>query len=188
MRTREVQSFYTLGSKQEEWVRQWFVANGFPCKHSTPTQDKQLDIDLWVTDKQGNVAGMSLKTSEVQYFTAPFVFELETVMNDGTVYDGWFYTSKADYWLVWKRDGDKTGLLYLMKESNIRKYVKRYGFDKVTGQKREVKEREAKVGKREVILGLISIENLVAEGIVKVLGRIEVDKLAPVRLSTKRVK
>jgi hypothetical protein len=173
----------------------WLRTQGYRVEKSTKEQDMHFDIDAFVVHPKDEkrFIPISIKANEPKYATAPFVFELSIGYIGDQVSEGyegetttigkntyavrnvktWYERSQAHLYLIWKRDTDTSGIVWMLDKRALKEYTDKHGFEKVTRNSNLTPARMLQEGKAYTEVGLMSQETLHKLGIAKRIGRID---------------
>lgn len=167
------------GLAAQKLVEEWFKSHGYDLRYPQMHQDKYKDIDFFVV-VDGRWVSISVKANEPEYYRFPFLFELNIGWRrEGPqgryvqVLPSWYYTGRADYYLVFKRKTEVTGDLWLIDKKDLVDHVIEHGFMTIKRTQGNAHQREIAEGKEFTEVGLLSIKELRDAGIAKKIGRIQ---------------
>lgn len=133
----------------------------FLCNLERSSKSENIYQDIDARDRPGFT--FSIKAQEIAAKTQNFAFELETEDFKGQTKQSWYYTGKADYYLILVGN-----TVYQIKRHVLNDYIHNYGWDKITRLSQSTKNSQRKIGHSHVnaTLGLISIRRCVDAGLI----------------------
>ena len=138
------------------------VIDFLELRPSSPRDNVYLDIDAWDEHWYKNY---SIKCQHTALKTGNLAFELSTKKADGSCAESWYYTGKADNYLIVV--GHK---LYLIDRKLLQGYVKGFGWDRIAELSLKTQQSQRDIGHSHVnaSVGLISIKRLKQGGLISV--------------------
>jgi hypothetical protein len=105
----------------------------------------------------------SIKCQHIALKTGNLAFELETEEANGFKKPSWFYTGKADQYLI-----VVGGKMFRINRKNLSQYVKEYGWTRITSLTAKTQQSQRDIGHKHInaTVGLIQIDRLRAVNLI----------------------
>lgn len=136
------------------------VIDFLKLRPSSPRDNVYLDLDAWDEYE----FSYSIKCQHTALKTGNLAFELSTKKVDGSCTKSWYYTGKADSYLIVVGHN-----LYLINRKLFQGYIKGFGWDGIKELSLKTQQSQKDIGHSHVnaSLGLISLERLKQEGLIR---------------------
>lgn len=127
------------GEKGEEIIKRTLKLLGHTVTDSTRTENIEHDIDAYVDG-----VPTSFKTHLKKYHHLGFLFETRRYSKaHSTWFRSWYYTGKAEQYIVLKPHEDGTAELWLLKKKDVKDYEQTRGWDRTIGLLPSTKAEQA---------------------------------------------
>lgn len=153
---RSLPSNMMLGLVRECVAYYWLRSLGVPLEISNFMQNTVNDIDWFV-----NGVGISFKWNRPSEFLA---FELSVQYQEGTSKDSWFYTGKAEWYII-----QQGQLFYLIHKNTLVQSTNHHGFDDIRSLNYATRAKQGVHSHKNARLGLLKPSTLKTRNLISLI-------------------